>query len=55
MFKIDKATGQPTVEPVAIDRFEARLKKLAADQQATFVAYNSATGLWTMEVKHFSK
>ncbi|KAI3438757.1 hypothetical protein D9Q98_001175 [Chlorella vulgaris] len=53
--RLDKATGKPTTDPEAIDRFARKLKKLTADQGARFVSYDAAAGTWRFEVEHFSK
>ncbi|BDA43587.1 Nuclear pore complex protein Nup98-Nup96 [Coccomyxa sp. Obi] len=55
VFRIDKATNRPTTDKEAIARFERKLKKLSADQNARFVSYNADTGTWVFEVEHFSK
>ena len=53
--RIDKATNRPTADPDAIARFERKLKKLAADQNARFISYDPDPGTWIFEVNHFSR
>ena len=53
--RIDKATNRPTTDKEAIARFERKLKKLSADQNARFISYDADTGTWVFEVEHFSK
>ncbi len=55
VFRIDKATNRPTTDSEAIARFERKLKKLSADQNARFISYDADTGTWVFEVEHFSK
>jgi nuclear pore complex protein Nup98-Nup96 len=55
VFRMDKATNQPTTDPDAIARFERKLKKLAADQSARFISYKPDSGTWVFEVDHFSR
>lgn len=53
--RMDKATNRPTTDPDTIARFERRLKKLAADQNARFISYDPEPGTWVFEVDHFSR
>lgn len=55
VFKLDKATNRPTTEPGEIEKYERKLKKLAASQSARFISYNGRTGTWVFEVEHFSR
>lgn len=55
VLKIDKATGRPTSDPDAIDKFRRKLKRAAAGQSAKFVSYDPQDGTWVFEVEHFSK
>ena len=55
VYKMDKATGQPTTDPAAIDKFIKRLKQTAASQHARFLEYNPEGGVWRFLVEHFSK
>lgn len=55
VFKVDKATGQPATDPESIEKFTRRLKKVSAEQDARFIAYDAASGTWRFEVEHFSR
>ena len=55
VFKLDKATGRPSTAPADIEKYERKLKKLAASQSARFISYSGHTGTWVFEVEHFSR
>lgn len=55
VYKIDKATGARVTDAAAIDSFVRRLKRLAANQAARFLDYDSSGGVWRFQVEHFSK
>jgi nuclear pore complex protein Nup98-Nup96 len=55
VFKIDKATGKPTTDAEALERFTRKLRRLTSDQGAKFISYDAVTGTWKFEVEHFSK
>ena len=55
VFKLDRATNRPSTAPADIEKYERKLKKLAASQSARFVSYNGRTGTWVFEVEHFSR
>jgi hypothetical protein len=53
--KMDKATGRPSKDPIALAKFSQRLKSTAASQGTRFVDYKPENGLWRFQVDHFSK
>ena len=55
VFKLDRATNRPSTAPADIEKYERKLKKLAASQSARFVSYSGRTGTWVFEVEHFSR
>ena len=55
VFKLDRATNRPSTAPADIEKYERKLKRLAASQSARFVSYNGRTGTWVFEVEHFSR
>lgn len=55
IFKTDKATGSPTTDSAALDKFVKRLKRVTASQNARFVEYQPQKGVWRFQVEHFSK
>ena len=55
VYKTDKATGRPTTDPAAVEKFVKRLKSTAASQNARFVGYKAVGGVWQFQVDHFSK
>lgn len=55
VYKTDSATGAPTADPAAIQKFNRRLRSLAADQGATHLSYDVDGGVWKFKVDHFSK
>ena len=55
VFKLDKATNRPSTAPADIEKYERKLKKLAASQSARFISYNGRNGTWVFEVEHFSR
>lgn len=55
VFKIDKATGKPTKDPEAVEKYMRKLKRVCAEQGAKFISYDGVTGEWKFEVEHFSR
>lgn len=55
VYRVDKATGRPTTDPVAIQKYTQKLKVKAASQGARFVEYNADKGVWRFRVDHFSR
>ena len=55
VFKLDKTTNRPSTAAADIEKYERKLKKLAASQSARFISYNGRTGTWVFEVEHFSR
>jgi len=55
VFKIDKATGKPTKDPEAVEKYMRKLKRVCAEQGAKFISYDGETGEWKFEVEHFSR
>ncbi|KAK2078505.1 hypothetical protein QBZ16_003345 [Prototheca wickerhamii] len=53
--KMDRATGQPTADPAALDAFARKLRRVSAEQGARFVSYDAKTGTWRFQVEHFSR
>ncbi len=55
VFKIDKATGEPTKDAEVVEKYTRKLKRVCADQGAKFISYDGETGEWRFEVEHFSR
>ncbi len=55
VYKLDKATNRPSTDPADFEKYERKLKKLAAAQSARFISYNGKSGTWVFEVEHFSR
>ena len=55
VYKLDKATNRPSTDPADFEKYERKLKKLAAAQGARFVSYDGRSGTWVFEVEHFSR
>ncbi len=55
VFRMDKGTGEPTQDAERIDKYIAKLKKIAAQQDSRFISYDPKGGVWRFEVSHFSR
>lgn len=55
VFRLDKATNRPVTDPSNLEKYERKLKRVAAAQGARFISYDGKTGTWVFEVEHFSR
>ncbi|GJP42773.1 hypothetical protein CLOM_g2307 [Closterium sp. NIES-68] len=52
---VDKRTGKAVTEGAELDRFERKLRRKTAEQEAEFLSFNAAKGEWRFKVNHFSR
>ncbi|CAI5948903.1 unnamed protein product [Closterium sp. NIES-64] len=52
---VDKKTGKAVTEGPEVERFERKLRRKTAEQEAEFLSFNAAKGEWRFKVQHFSR
>ncbi|CAI5969830.1 unnamed protein product [Closterium sp. NIES-65] len=52
---VDKKTGKAVTEGPEVERFERKLRRKTAEQDAEFLSFNAAKGEWRFKVQHFSR
>lgn len=55
VYRLQKVTNRPVTEPADIEKYERKLKRVAAAQGARFISYDGKTGTWVFKVEHFSR
>ncbi|GFH27411.1 peptidase S59 domain-containing protein, partial [Haematococcus lacustris] len=55
VYKMDRATQQPSQDPGVLVQWEKRLRQMCAKMGAQFVSYRPDTGAWRFRVEHFSR